>query len=161
MGNNSYRHFTFFPDGPKNIRRLDWERLWLSATVETDEVKDSENKWDDSFFFHDSAIFINKLFIYFLKTTVKRQLTYPDDEFDLVAELHGGLKPSGKRVTARLTQMDNKTDSHRARQSHLFPERGLGFWERPTLFAALSVPRGWHGYTGRWQSEGKWDPVSW
>lgn len=72
------------------------------------------------FFFHNGAVFIDKQFISFLKTTVTRQLTYPDDEFDLVAELRAGLKPSGKRATARLTQMDNKTDSHRARQSHLF-----------------------------------------
>lgn len=58
-------------------------------------------------FLETESLLILILFVFFFHTAVERHLIYLDDEYESVVELHGGLKPSGAGLTARLTQTDS------------------------------------------------------
>ncbi len=75
---------------------------WERGTSESHSGKQTE-----SFFFRDRVIFILILFIFFFQTAVESHLIHLDDEYEFVVLLHGGLKPSGAGMTARLTQTDS------------------------------------------------------
>lgn len=90
---------------------MDWHR-WVTAGSDSMPLfigwergisERRSGKQTESF----RVIFILILFIFFSPTAAERHLIYLDDEYELVAELHGGLKPSGAGLTARLTEIDS------------------------------------------------------